>query len=67
MAPDRTCAFVGGPCCPTIDFVYGFIWISDRFNGLLSSTLDIIVMLFTELQNATYANKFGYIFTLVFK
>jgi hypothetical protein len=30
-APDHTFAFVGGPCCPTLDFLFAF-WITiDNF------------------------------------
>jgi hypothetical protein len=33
MAPDPTFAFVGGPCCPTLDFVFGiFFGIRIMFN-----------------------------------
>ena len=34
MAPDPTFAFVGGPCCPTLDFVCVF-WTMITFNILL--------------------------------
>jgi hypothetical protein len=35
-APDPTFAFVGGPCCPTLDFVIAF-WITIVFHTLLTS------------------------------
>jgi hypothetical protein len=35
-APDPTFAFVGGPCCPTLDFVIAF-WIMITFYTLLTS------------------------------
>jgi hypothetical protein len=35
-APDPTLAFVGGPCCPTLDFVIAF-WIMIAFYTLLTS------------------------------
>jgi hypothetical protein len=36
VAPDPTFAFVGGPCCPTLDFVIAF-WITIAFYTLLTS------------------------------
>jgi hypothetical protein len=36
MAPDPASAFVGGPCCPTFDFVID-LWIMLMFYTLLSS------------------------------
>jgi hypothetical protein len=41
MAPDPTLALVGGPCCPTLDFVYFFFVITITFNILLNSPIDI--------------------------
>jgi hypothetical protein len=35
-APDPTFAFVGGLCCPTLDFVFAF-WIMITFYTLLTS------------------------------
>jgi hypothetical protein len=36
MPPDLTFAFVGGRCCPTLDFVIAF-WIMIKFYTLLTS------------------------------
>ena len=43
MAPDLTFAFVGGPCCLTLDFVYlfFFFWIMITFNTMLPSPISI--------------------------
>jgi hypothetical protein len=40
-APDPTFAFVGGPCCPTLDFVIAF-WIMIAFYTLLTSLLCVV-------------------------
>jgi hypothetical protein len=36
MAPDSALAFVGGPCCLTLDFVFA-LWIMITFYTLLTS------------------------------
>jgi hypothetical protein len=41
-APDSTFTFVGGPCCPTLDFVFAF-WIVIAFCTLLTSLFCIIL------------------------
>jgi hypothetical protein len=40
-APDPTFAFVGDPCCPTLDFVIAF-WIMITFYTLLTSLFCIV-------------------------
>jgi hypothetical protein len=46
--PDPTFAFVGGPCCPTLDFVIAF-WIMITFYTLLTSL--ICIMSFETILN----------------
>ena len=41
MAPDPAFAFVGGPCCPTLDFVYMFFGTMITFNTLFTSPIYI--------------------------
>jgi hypothetical protein len=42
VAPDSNFAFIGGPCCPTLDFVF-VVWIRSTFYTLLT-------LLFCTLQ-----------------
>jgi hypothetical protein len=41
-APDPTFAFVGGPCCPTLDFVIA-VWIMIKFYTWLTLLFCILV------------------------
>ena len=42
-APDPAFAFVGGPCCPTLEFVIAF-WIMITFYTLLPSLFCILAL-----------------------
>jgi hypothetical protein len=47
---DPTFAFVGGSCCPTLDFVIAF-WITIAFYTLLTSLFCILDTDFLERSN----------------
>jgi hypothetical protein len=47
MATDPTLAFVGGPCCPTVDLVIVF-WIVIAFYTLLTSLFCIVHLVYSK-------------------
>jgi hypothetical protein len=57
--PDPTFAFVGGPCCPTLDFAIAF-WIMTAFYTLLTSLFCIKKPLFAE-SSCILRSKLNYI------
>jgi hypothetical protein len=58
VTPDPTFAFVGGPCCPTLDFVFAFC-ITITFYTLLTSLfciLDTIVCIQIHMPKIEFQN-----------
>jgi hypothetical protein len=59
-SPDPTFAFVGGPCCPTLDFVIVF-WIMITFYTLLTSLSCMIKYLKEHVTEFKYFQCWFYL------